>query len=41
LISDLKHESMITEDKRHWNKVRTTVNRNFEVDKNLSLKLLW
>lgn len=41
LISDLKHESMITADKRHWNKVRTTVNRQFEVDKNLSLNLLW
>lgn len=27
LISDLKHESMVTADKRHWNKVRATVNR--------------
>lgn len=41
LISDLKHESMVTEDNRHWKKVRTTVNREFEVDKNLTLKLLW
>ena len=32
---------MVTEDKNHSNKVRTTVNRDFAVDKSLSLKLLW
>ena len=41
MISDLKHESMITPDGRHWKKVKETVKQDFKVDDNLELKLLW
>jgi hypothetical protein len=32
---------MITEDGRHWKKVKDTVKQDFKVDNNLELKLLW
>lgn len=41
MISDLKHDSMITPDGRHWKKVKDTVKQDFSVDDNLQLKLLW
>jgi dynein heavy chain, axonemal len=41
MITDLKHESMITPDERHWAKVKDTVKQKFTVDDNLELKLLW
>jgi dynein heavy chain len=41
MISDLKHDSMITPDGRHWKKVKDTVKQDFKVDQNLELKLLW
>jgi hypothetical protein len=41
MITDLKHDSMITPDARHWKKVKETVKQDFVVDENLELKLLW
>lgn len=41
LISDLKHDSMITPDGRHWKKVKDTLKQDFTVGDNLELSLLW
>ena len=41
MITDLKHNSMITPDGRHWKKVKETVKQEFEVNDALELKLLW
>ena len=35
MITDLKHQSMITPDKRHWVKVKDTLKQEFSVDDNL------
>lgn len=41
MVSDLKHDSMITPDGRHWKKVKDTVKQDFEVGDALPLKLIW
>lgn len=41
MITDLKHESMITPDSRHWTKVKATLKQEFNIDENLELNLLW
>lgn len=41
MISDLKHESMITPDGRHWRKVKDTVKQEFEVGDSLGLRKIW
>ena len=41
MVSDLKHDSMITPDGRHWKKVKDTVKQDFEVGDSLPLKLIW
>lgn len=41
MVTDLKHESMVTPDERHWKKVKSTVNREFTVNDNLPLSLVW
>jgi dynein heavy chain len=41
MITDLKHESMVTPDQRHWTKVKDTLKQKFDVNENLELNLLW
>ena len=41
LLQELKDPSMIVEDGRHWNKVRTLVNKHFEVDDKLAIQMIW
>jgi dynein heavy chain len=41
LLSELKDPSMDVEDGRHWNKVRKTVEKDFEIDDVLSLQTIW
>jgi len=41
LLSELKDPSMITEDHRHWIKMKSLVRKEFEVDDGLTLQTIW
>jgi len=41
LLNELKDPSMIVEDGRHWKKVKTLVQQEFEVDDSLFIQKIW
>jgi dynein heavy chain len=41
LLNELKDPSMIVEDGRHWNKVKSLVKTQFEIDGSLTIQTIW
>jgi dynein heavy chain, axonemal len=41
LLNELKDPSMIVDDGRHWKKVKTLVEKEFDVDGTLLIQTIW